>query len=296
MVAINLNMMSRSSSFSDELILYYGSIDPNELKTWISYMANLCYRHLKDAPEKWVHYAKQFLADKASDWYKTFNPSGLDMEWDKFVKALKENFYPPDYEIMLVNAFTNIRCTSSISDYNSRFLDLMTEVPEWYQNEEIRIYHYIRGLPGPVAMHVSFPKRKTLNDMMIDAEKWEYSNNMERQTELFSTTRSYNYRSIGHRPRNSSNNNFHNQYKKKFNQSDNRSWRHNNQKFMSQSFSQQDGSKSCDISRFNEGSRSMSKKERQFLISQGLCFNCRVGRHYARNCPQNNSTKVRVKY
>jgi hypothetical protein len=288
---------------------YYGQIDPVALKTWISEIASLCKLHLRDEPYQWVHYAAQNRAGSASSWYATYNPDDDDIEWEQFVQDIKSCFFPADYENMIMDEFESLRCEGdNVSDYNNRFGTLMTEVPAYYQSEKIRMHRYLKGLPPYIRMYVRQGKAETLRELMQAAQQWQ-THVLVQDYDRYSpfTAQMYRPRSTHHQkpitlPRPSPTN-FVPPGRNYRQLSDPKPWTpkstHSNFAPFGRNDRQLPDPEPMDLStiRRERGSYNpLTRSEREELLRTGMCFYCKKGQHYSKNCPLRRSKNARGQY
>jgi hypothetical protein len=270
----------------------FGQIDPVALKIWISETASLSKLHLRDKPYQWVHYAAQNLSGTASTWYATYNPDNEDIEWDQFVKDIELCFFPADHENLVLKEFESIHCDrDNVRDYNNRFSTIMTKVPAYYQSEEIRKHRYMTGLPPYVRMYVRQEKAESLRELMQAAQQWQ-SHVLAQDYDSYSpfTAQIYNPCSTHYqRPSARSRPSPHP-----------RTWSSegsptnfvpfgpNNRQILDPE------PMDLSIIRRERGScRPLTRFEREELLRTGMCFYCKKGRHYTKNCPLRRSKHAR---
>lgn len=273
---------------------YLGQNDPIIIKTWISEIVGLCRLFIPDEKLRWVHYAKQNMASLAIDWYLSYNPDDIDIDWDVFEDDLKIHFLPPDYDRTIRKTFETIQCETTISDYNRRFGNIMTEVPEHYCHEEIRKDRYLEGLPPQVCMFVRPHRNLSIRELMQLAQQWEstvelsnYSKHSPLVSQLYNQlpldkqTPYRNDRSVPRQRTWASEG-----YPTNF--SPNRSHRR-----------RLPDPEPMDLSTIRRGSADgphLTPRARAELFLAGKCFYCRNNGHIARNCPKRNIKNGKGQY
>lgn len=152
--------------------IFEGQSDPRLVKKFLTEIENVCEFRLPDR-NQWHHYASRFLVGRASDWYKYWKEVIRVYTWDSFTTQFKCHFLPPGYNDFVRQEFDNIRCESSVVDYNQRFISLMLDVDPNFQNSEKCIPHYLRGLPMLAVSYICQRDDRDLLACMKAARDWE---------------------------------------------------------------------------------------------------------------------------
>lgn len=151
---------------------YDGTRNAKAVNRFLSKVDNLCFLRYPDSAV-WSLVARQYLVEEAAEWYRGWNTDHERVPWEKFQEDMKNTFYPPDHQNVMLEKFENLRCEDSISSYNIQFLELMKQVSPGYHTDKSRMRCYKRGLPPKALSFVLLRDDQDLEKLMTAAQRWE---------------------------------------------------------------------------------------------------------------------------
>jgi len=141
-----------------------------------------------DDPITWLHKAEQFfraygtpdhlkvptasfyLEAAASQWYYRLEKNQGAPTWPQFVDAINRRFGPPLRSNPL-GELTHLRRTSTVDEYQEKFLLLLARCEDVTEAQQIAIF--TAGLQQPLSIDVELQKSETLEDAMALARAYE---------------------------------------------------------------------------------------------------------------------------
>ncbi|XP_056696340.1 uncharacterized protein [Spinacia oleracea] len=134
---------------------FKGQADPTFLENWIREFEKLFW--VVNCPENMkIGQAVLYLKDEADLWWKE-NGTRLSVvegfNWDSFVVALREKFYPPFITKRKAQEFINLGMGSmTIAEYYSKFITLSRFAPEVVATEELKAQRFEQGLTDEIQL------------------------------------------------------------------------------------------------------------------------------------------------
>jgi len=87
-------------------------------------------------------------------------------QWQEVVKDIIKEFTPAGHAESVQDRWANMRQTSSIADYNSRFLAILLELPLPFRHEDLLLDKYIRDLRPATQKEVRFREPQSYSAAM----------------------------------------------------------------------------------------------------------------------------------
>ncbi|XP_056694803.1 uncharacterized protein [Spinacia oleracea] len=134
---------------------FEGQADPTFIENWIREFEKLFW--VVNCPENMkVGQAVLYLKDEADLWWKE-NGTRLSVvegfNWDSFVVAMREKFYPPFITKRKAQEFINLGMGSmTMAEYYSKFIALSEFAPEVVATEEIKAQRFEQGLTDEIQL------------------------------------------------------------------------------------------------------------------------------------------------
>ena len=141
-----------------------------------------------DDPITWLHKGEQFfhaygtpdhlkvstaafyLQDAASQWYYRLEQNQGIPTWTQFVDGINRRFGPPLRSNPL-GELTHLRCTTTVDEYQDKFLVLLARCEGVTESQQIAIFS--AGLQQPLSTDVKLAKPTTLEEAMALARAFE---------------------------------------------------------------------------------------------------------------------------
>lgn len=272
-------MSSRSSSFSKP----ESPTDPAHTVD-----IHRLIREIKNDPDanqarkEWARYAEESLPpSKRRKPDATMEPSATVDADDLF-----------DRETMLFTRFERIRCTSTIQDYNVRFLDLMHKVRPSLLTPYYCAYRYRQGLPLYYKLNIIRSRDLDLDELMLAAQRVETAVGTDDLDALNDSSAYLNpptmdQRREHHRPERSFSSRLsppHNTAHRSPDHS-HRHWPRATSRLPDKALDECFTPDAANVQR-TWNLAPLDEEEREQLRKSGLCFRCRIGRHRQSECPQ----------
>jgi hypothetical protein len=82
--------------------------------------------------------------------------------WKEFTEALKTEFLPPNYNIIVYDQIRNLTCKSDIQEYNSKFNYLISQIQ--FDEEIFKTLMYRDNCAEDTKNHLAYKNPKTLKE------------------------------------------------------------------------------------------------------------------------------------
>jgi hypothetical protein len=153
------------------------SSDPMDAEDWLRTVERELHTAQCDDREK-VLYGPRLLRGAAQSWWESYlathaNPDTIT--WEEFRGSFHQYHVPAGLMTVKKEEFLALKQgSSSISEYQERFLQLSRYAPEDVNTDAKRQYHFLRGLVNPLQyqlMNHTFPMFQHLIDRAIMTER-----------------------------------------------------------------------------------------------------------------------------
>lgn len=249
--------------YKDELPrapMYDGARDPSILNAWIEAM-EMRLDALKVPEKEMIRFAAFHLTGAAMSWFSAIRDTITDTHtWFHFLVMLRNTFMPPNYINMLATKMEQLKQTTSVLEYALEFEEIRRQLPKNYMSEGQAVYKFTHGLKPLIQRSLALKWPETLTEAIQSADRVDQSI-IEGQNFLrFVTNRNV--------PRSQ------------------RTERNMQHMFTPQLDAEGDVIMANTLQK-------LSPADREKLRKAGICFRCRKGKHYARDCPGNPSSTNR---
>ncbi|XP_057247531.1 uncharacterized protein LOC130589916 [Beta vulgaris subsp. vulgaris] len=136
---------------------YKGQSDPTVLENWIREFEKLfevvnCHENMR------VGQAVLYLKDDADLWWRERESGArlsviVEFNWDAFVIALREKFYPAFMRKQKAQEFINLSM-GTISEYYDKFISLSRFAPEVVATAELKAQRFEQGLTDEIQLEL----------------------------------------------------------------------------------------------------------------------------------------------
>ena len=180
-----------------------------------------------------------------------------------------------------------IHCSSTIANYNIEFTNLIQNVPFPFSHPEVLVFRYLRGLPFRVQNDINRRDGQSLENLMLLAQEWEgHMLDASRAQSNSSYERNVlgidYHRSTDYRKSNRSRLSDHSPSAPVDSRYGTKQYRNG----AGRCYSNLPPSEPRDLPVTQ--TKPLTRRERNILIREGLCFHCKAGHHYTYNCPWRN--------
>lgn len=136
------------------------------------------YFSVSMTPEKdHITFATMYLEGKALSWWKELkNKPSAPSNWDEFCKAFREAFIPTFEFFEHYRKFHGVCMTDKGLDaYIQEFNELMEPLLHKFIDPELKLAHFLVGLPGDYQVDIRKNKPKTLEEAIRFAKLYDES-------------------------------------------------------------------------------------------------------------------------
>ena len=137
----------------------YNGLKTENIMDWINITStNLQNAHIPNI--EWVSIASSYLRTNALQHYNAIRADNPD--WNQFIDSLKEEFLPPNYNIIIYDELRKLNCKSEISDYIAKFNYLLNQVQ--ITPDLVKILIFRDGCQEDTKHHLAYKNPQTLKE------------------------------------------------------------------------------------------------------------------------------------
>jgi len=155
---INTTPIQKQLAMNSSQPQFNGNKSEN-INDWINITTtNLTNAHIPLT--EWVSLASSYLRTNALQMYNVLrvtNPT-----WNQFIEALKTEFLPPNYAIIVYDQLRNLTYKSDIQEYNSKFNYLISQIQ--FDEEIFKTLIYRDNCAEDTKNHLAYKNPKTLKE------------------------------------------------------------------------------------------------------------------------------------
>ena len=124
-----------------------------------------------------VLFSSFLMEDKAKDWWDFVDrryPNGIS--WDQFQQEFTDIFFPQSHKDSKMEEFFRLEKKNMlVSEYEKRFLELVTLVPYIQADEVLKCKRFLAGLQHRIKVHLSVVPQNRFGDLVEAALRVEKS-------------------------------------------------------------------------------------------------------------------------
>ena len=138
---------------------------------------NKVYGVMSCTDDQRVLFSSFLMEDRAKDWWDVVDrryPNGIS--WDQFQQEFTDIFFPQSHKDSKIEEFFILEQKNMlVSEYEKRFLELVTLVPYIQANEVLNFKRFLEGLQHRIKVHLSMVPQNRFGDLVEASLRVEQS-------------------------------------------------------------------------------------------------------------------------